>query len=174
MAQDLAAAGALSIGELGHHRAPGFVTGCVACARAAATPSSQPHPVPDRPRLWPLSSSDDQWRGHHPLARSQLQLLRRQRGYGFSSGCCDDYIVLRQLQHRQRPDRRRSPLLAFVGADSTHLRLLQAQAPAAVADAFGPRLRRLRLRSTCGDSSSSIQRRGTAPTCGHLLLRLKR
>jgi len=30
------------------------------------------------------------------------------------------------------------------------------------------------LRSTCGDSSSSIRRRGTAPTCGHLLLRLKR
>ena len=28
-------------GGLGHHRAPGFVAGCVACARAAATPSSR-------------------------------------------------------------------------------------------------------------------------------------
>ena len=36
-----AATGAPSIGELDHHRAPGFVASCVACAWAAATPSSQ-------------------------------------------------------------------------------------------------------------------------------------
>ena len=109
------------------------------------------------------ASCDNQWRGHHPLAGSQLRLLWRQRVR----------IALRPLRrlnlHRAAPAPAASrpaatPPLAFGSADNTHLRLLPAPAPAAAADAFGLRLRRLRLRSTCGDSYSRIRRRWTAPT----------
>ena len=82
------------------------------------------------------ASCDNQWRGHQPLAGSQLRLLWRQRVR----------IALRPLRrlnlHRAAPAPAASrpaaiPPLAFGSADNTHLRLLPAPAPAAAADAFG-------------------------------------
>ena len=73
------------------------------------------------------ASCDNQWRGHHPLAGSQLRLLWRQRVR----------IALRPLRrlnlHRAAPAPAASrpaatPPLAFGSADNTHLRLLPAPA----------------------------------------------
>jgi len=118
-------------------------------------PEGQPHTVPDRPRLWPLSPSDDQWRAHSGSLPAPATVA--------TAGLLIQLRSLRRL-HRAAPAPAPAPSrpaatppLAFGGADSTILAVASLRSSVSTA---GHRLVLFRL-----SSGSVCRRRGTVSSC---------